>query len=284
LARKTEKASALSVILFFTLAASIIVARSTGTAYADSRPTIPFCTLDIVAYGTGATLHLTNDTIADYIQAGHLTELSGIANMTKTNGNTYMMDQYKGVSLLDLINLVCDLNPNSVVWLNSSDGYKVSFNSTYITNGQVNTYTNNSALTYFSASGGWITTNMMDWTQVPHSSGETLTAILAYYVNYVNGGVNNGGPTSYLGWQGIGSSNGPLRNTVLGCANKHYTAAIESSKEVASITIMNPGTIHVPEFPVGFVLPAAAFFTAFAAFVAFRKRSRVKRINQAATE
>ena len=111
-----------------------------------------------------------------------------------------------------------------------------------------------------------------------------MTAILAYYVNYVNGGVNNGGPTSYSGWQGIGSSNGPLRNTVLGCANKHYTAAIESSKNVTSITIMNPGTIHVPEFPVGFVLPVAVFFTAFAVFVAFRKRSRVKRINQAATE
>jgi hypothetical protein len=250
MARKTVKARSLAVILLFALAGSLIGLESTGTAYAVSRPTIPPCTLNIVAVtATGnKTLYLTNDTIADYIQAGALTELSGNANMTNEpgGGTKWYMDQYRGVSILGLVNLVCQLQSNSTVTVNSAyDGYKVTFNYTYIAQGQINTYTNTSALTY--NSGGYWTGASPAYSMVPHNPGENLTAIIAYYINPVNGGVNNGGPTAFKGWQPLNTTGspppGPLRNMVLGCANHHYTWTRVSDADIGEIIIHNPGPI-----------------------------------------
>jgi hypothetical protein len=289
MARKTVKARSLAVILLFALAASLVGLESTGTAYAVSRPTIPPCTLNIVAVtATGnKTLYLTNDTIADYIQAGSLTELSGNANMTNEpgGGTKWYMDQYKGVSILGLVNLVCQLQSNSTVTLVSAyDGYEVTFNYTYITQGQINTYTNTSALTY---SGGFWTSAGGAYSMVPHNPGESLTAIIAYYINPVSGGVNNGGPTSYAGWQPLNTTGspppGPLRNMVLGCAHHHYTWTRVSDADIGEIIIHNPGPITtppVPEFPSLLVLPLFIFVTSVATFglrVCRRRQSSAKR-------
>jgi hypothetical protein len=254
MARKIVKARSLAVILLFALTACIIGVKSTGTAYAVSQPTIPPCTLNIVAVtaATGnTTLQLTNNTIANYIQAGNLTQLSGNANMTNepTSGATkWYMDQYRGVSILGLVNLVCQLQSNSTVTLISAyDGYTVIFNYTYIAQGQINTYTNTSALTY--NSGGFWTGTSGAYSMVAHNTGESLTAIIAYYINPVSGG-NNSGPTAFAGWQPLATTGspqpGPLRNVVLGCANHHYTYTRPSDQDVGEIIIHNPGPITLP--------------------------------------
>jgi hypothetical protein len=245
MARKIVKACSFAVILLFALTASLIVVKSAGTAYVVSRPTIPFCTLNIVAVTArgNVTFHLTNNTIADYIQAGALTELSGNANMTNApnNGNSWYMDQYRGVSILGLVNLLCQLQSNSTVSLIGSGNYKITFNSTYIAQGQINTYTNTSALTY---SGGFWTSS--GYFMVAHNTGESLTAIIAYYINPVSGG-NNSGPTAFAGWQPLATTGssppGPLRNVVLGCANYHYTRLRDANKGVWEIIINNPGPL-----------------------------------------
>jgi hypothetical protein len=238
MARKTVKACSFAVILLFALTASLIVVKSTGTAYAVP-PTIPSCTLNIVAVAaTGnKTLYLTNDTIADYIQAGALTELSGNANMTNapSGGTSWYMDQYRGVSILGLVNLVCQLQSNSTVTLIGSGNFKVTFNSTYIAQGQINTYTNTSALTY--NSGGYWTSTAGASSMVAHNPGENLTAIIAYYINPVNG------PTSHAGWQPLATGSGPLRNVVLGCASQHYTLLHNADKNTTKIIINNPGPL-----------------------------------------
>ena len=265
---KTVKTCSLGAILLFALTASIIAARPAYAAVA--RPTIPNCTLDIIAGAVGGTtLHLTNNTIADFIQQGHLTEISGEANNTNLGGKFYM-DQYKGVSILELVHTVCQLTQTSTIIINSTDNHPLTYNYSAIANGQINVYTNTSALKY--AGGFWNTTGSQ--TQVAHSVGEVLTPIIAYYINTVNGGVDNGGPTSFAGWQIM--SDGPLRNTVLGCANKHYIQRQQSNKYVVQIIVTSPGAIHViPEFPAGIVLPVVISFIAVAAFSALRRRSGI---------
>jgi hypothetical protein len=74
-----------------------------------------------------------------------------------------------------------------------------------------------------------------------------LTAIIAYYINPVSGGVNNGGPTAFAGWQPLATTGspppGPLRNMVLGCANHHYTWTRVSDADIGEIIIHNPGPL-----------------------------------------
>jgi len=255
LVRKTVKTCNLAVILLFALMVSLNAVPAHAVV---PRPTIPYCTLDIVAGSTA--LHLTNDTIADFIQQGYLTEVSGEANNTNLGGKWYM-DQYKGVSILELVHTVCELTSSSTVIINSTDNHPVTYNYTAITNGQINTYTNTTALTY--AGGYW--TNDGSSSLDPHETGEVLTPIIAYYINPVNGGADNSGPTSFAGWQTI--SDGPLRNTVLGCANKHYIQRQQINKYVVQIIVTSPGEIQViPEFPVGSIFPIAMFLMVVAAF------------------
>jgi hypothetical protein len=84
---------------------------------------------------------------------------------------------------------------------------------------------------------------------VAHNTGESLTAIIAYYINPVSGG-NNSGPTAFAGWQPLNTTGstppGPLRNVVLGCANQHYTLLHDANKDVGQIIIKNPGPITLP--------------------------------------
>jgi hypothetical protein len=304
MARKIVKARSLAVILLFALTACLIGVKSTGTAYAVSQPTIPPCTLNIVAVSQptipnctlkivavtaateNTTLQLTNNTIADYIQAGNLTQLSGNANMTNETGggNKWYMDQYRGVSILGLVNLVCQLQSNSTVTLISAyDGFTVYFNYTYVAQGQINTYTNTSALTY--KAEYWTSTVYGAYSMVPHNTGENLTAIIAYYINPVSNGTS-GGPTAFAGWQPLNTTGspppGPLRNVVLGCANQHYTSLHDSDKDIGEIIIHNPRPIKTPpptpEFPSPLVLPLFIFVTLVATFglKACRRRTRAK--------